>query len=64
MITREMTIEDVLRTYPETIEVFKEFGLDCFECQIASFEEIASGAQVHQIDIETLLKALNEAIRQ
>ena len=28
MITRDMTIEDVIRKYPETVEVFRKFGLD------------------------------------
>lgn len=64
MITREMTIEEVLRKHPETIDVFRKFGLDCFECQIASFEEVESGAEVHHVDVEELLEALNLAIER
>ncbi len=63
MITREMTIEDVIRSHPETIPVFRKFGLECMECQIAAFEAVEHGAGVHQVDVETLLEELNRAVR-
>ncbi len=40
MITREMTISDIIARYPQTIEVFRSFGLSCMECQIADYEEV------------------------
>ncbi|MGW8313260.1 MAG: DUF1858 domain-containing protein [Desulfuromonadales bacterium] len=63
MITREMTIADIIARYPQTMEVFRAFGLDCMECQIADYEEVEHGAGVHNVDIEQLLKALNAAIK-
>jgi hybrid cluster-associated redox disulfide protein len=62
MITREMTIGQVIRKHPETIAVFKSFGLDCVECQIAAFGSIEQGATVHQVDVEALLAELNKTI--
>ena len=62
MITRDMTIADILARHPQTIAVFREFGLTCQECQIADFEEVAHGAGVHNIDVEVLLRELNRAI--
>lgn len=62
MITKDMTIEEVLRRYPRTAEVFRKFGLECMECQIAAFEEVEHGAGVHQVDVEKLLEELNRAI--
>jgi hybrid cluster-associated redox disulfide protein len=64
MINRDMTIEDVIRTYPETIPVFRKFGLECMECQIASFEAVEHGAGVHHVDVEKLILELNEAIKR
>ncbi len=60
MITKDMKIEDVLRKYPQTIPVFRRFGFDCAECQLSEFENIEHGARVHKIDLETLMKGLNE----
>ena len=62
MIKREMIIAEIITNYPQTIEVFRSFGLDCMECQIADYEEVEHGAGVHNVDIVKLLKALNEAI--
>lgn len=61
MITRDMIIEDVMRNHPATIAVFRRFGLDCNECQIAAFEEVERGADVHAVDVQTLLDELNKA---
>lgn len=61
MIKRDMTIADIISKYPQTIEVFREFGLDCMECQIADYEEVEHGAGVHNVDIKKLLRALNNA---
>ena len=62
MITKDMTIEQVLRTYPATIPVFKRFGLDCNECQVAAYGTVEHGAGVHGVDLEMLLSELNRAI--
>lgn len=62
MITHEMIIADVISKYPETLRVFREFHLDCYECQIADLETLGHGAGVHKIDIDKLLAALNAAI--
>lgn len=63
MITADMTIGDVLRKNPETAKVFRKFGLECMDCQIASVEEISHGAGVHKVDVDELLKELNEIVR-
>jgi len=62
MIHPGMTIEEVIRKYPATIAVFKKFGLNCMECQIAEFEAVEHGAGVHQVDLAALLAELNRAI--
>ena len=59
-ITKEMTIEDVVTNYPETIKVFMRAGLGCLGCSAARFEIIEQGAQVHGIDIDQLILDLNQ----
>lgn len=60
-ITKEMTIAEVVETYPETVEVFMRYGLGCLGCAIARMENIEQGAAVHGIDIDTLVADLNKA---
>lgn len=62
MITKEMTIEEIMRRYPQTIAVFARFGLECAGCQIAEFEALEHGAGVHRVDVEQLLRELNAVL--
>jgi len=55
-----MTISEILTRYPETLPVFESYGLDCYDCQIAEFEELEHGASVHKVDIDMLRNELNK----
>ena len=44
MITRDMMIADIITQHPETLTVFKDYNLDCYECQIADIETLEHGA--------------------
>lgn len=64
MITQEMMIADIILQHPETLSVFKQYNLDCYECQIADIETLGHGAGVHKIDIEQLLTSLNSVLKK
>lgn len=61
-LTKDMGIMEVVQQYPQTVEVFVSFGMGCLGCAAARFENIEQGAGAHGIDIDQLMKALNEAI--
>ena len=63
-ITKEMSIGEVVQTYPQTIEVFLKHGLMCFGCAIAQFENVEQGALAHGINIDALITDLNTAVSQ
>ena len=62
MITKDMSIADIVREHPETVPVFMSHGLGCIGCAIAQFETLEEGAMVHGIDVEKLLVDLNKAV--
>jgi hybrid cluster-associated redox disulfide protein len=62
MINKKMSINEVVRKHPETIPIFEKFGLGCVGCEAALFENIEQGAEVHGIDVETLITSLNSII--
>jgi hybrid cluster-associated redox disulfide protein len=64
MINRKMSIEEIVRKYPETVATFERFGLGCLGCQAALFENIEQGAEVHGIDVEALVRDLNKDIKK
>jgi hybrid cluster-associated redox disulfide protein len=59
-ITGEMSIMEIVQKYPETVPVFMQHGLHCLGCAIAQFETLAEGAAAHRMDLQALLKDLNE----
>lgn len=64
MITKEMIIADIIAQHPETLPVFKQYSLDCYECQIADLETVEHGAGVHKVDIDKLLVSLNSILKK
>lgn len=63
-ITKEMSIRDIVQKYPQTVEVFMKSGMGCLGCAMASFENLAQGAQAHGIDVDKLVTALNDAVKE
>ena len=63
-ITKDMTLGETAQRYPETAEVFSNHGLHCFGCPMATMETIEEGALGHMIDVNQLLKELNQAVEK
>ncbi|VBB06230.1 Hypothetical protein LUCI_1446 [Lucifera butyrica] len=63
VITKEMSIVEVVQKYPQTVEIFRNHGMGCLGCAAARFENIEQGAAAHEIDIDALIAALNKAVQ-
>ncbi|HUW67907.1 MAG TPA: DUF1858 domain-containing protein [Candidatus Nanoarchaeia archaeon] len=63
-ITGDMKIEEIVAKFPQTIGVFFQYGLGCVGCHAASFESLAEGAMMHGIDLDAMLKDLNELVKK
>jgi len=63
-ISKEMTITDVVRQYPQSVDVFMKHGMGCLGCAAARFENIAQGAQAHGIKVDKLIEDLNKAVTE
>lgn len=59
-ITSNMTIGDVLKSNPQLAEIFLGFGMHCISCPISLMETVEEAAMVHDVDLDFLLKKLNE----
>jgi len=58
MISKDMSIFELLQKYPEAKKILKEHGMSCLGCMGAEQETIEAGARMHGIDLSTLLKEL------
>jgi len=63
VITRDMGIMEVVQKWPQSVKILTEFGMGCIGCAAAHFENIEQGASAHGIDVDALMKALNEAAK-
>lgn len=61
-ITKDMTIEEVVSQYPETMLVFMRHGLHCVGCHVSAYESIEEGAMVHGINVDALVADLNKVV--
>ena len=61
LITKDMGIMEAIQKYPDVIGIFVAHGLGCIGCAMANFETIEQGAMAHGMDLEALMRDLNEA---
>lgn len=59
-VTKEMTIAEVLRMDRTTVPIFLQYGMHCLGCPVSTGESLEDAAAVHGVDVDALVKALNE----
>ena len=60
MITKELTIGELLRKKEGAAEILMSFGMGCVGCPSSQAESIEDAANVHGLNLEKLLVALNK----
>lgn len=61
-INEKMSILEVVQKYPQTVDVFRNYGMGCLGCSAARFENIEQGASAHGINIQALIADLNKVV--
>lgn len=59
-IKKDMTFRELLSDFPDAGEELAERGLFCGGCPMAQLETIEDGAKAHGMDVDKLVKELNE----
>lgn len=59
MVTKDMTIGQLLMAHPNVAPVLMEIGMHCLGCPSAQAESIADAAMVHGIDADSLVEKIN-----
>lgn len=60
MITKEMTIGEIISKNPNAAEILMGFGMGCVGCPSAQAESLEDAVQVHGLSLEGLLEKLNK----
>ena len=59
MVTKEMTIGELLMAHPNVAPILMEIGMHCLGCPSAQGESLEMAAMVHGIDAELLVEKIN-----
>lgn len=63
-ITKDSSINDVLREFPESAAVFDKYNMGCMGCMGATAETIENGALMHGLDAARIVEELQEAVEK
>lgn len=63
MITKDMTIMEVLQTNRNTAGVFASYNMGCIGCLAAHGETVEQAAVHHGIDVDEMIEKLNEVCK-
>lgn len=58
----QLTVDQVLARWPQTIPVFLRHHMACAGCVMAPFETVAEAAAIYHLDLSHFLSALYPAI--
>lgn len=62
-VTKDMTIAQVLQIDRGTVPIFMRFGMHCLGCPISTGESLEEASVAHGIDVDELVKALNDYLK-
>jgi hydrid cluster protein-associated redox disulfide domain len=60
MITKELTIGEIIRMKEDAPQILMSFGMGCVGCPSAQAETIEEASKVHGLNLDELLAALNK----
>ncbi|GAA0864660.1 DUF1858 domain-containing protein [Paraclostridium tenue] len=60
MITKDTIIADIIKIRPDAAQILMSYGMGCIGCPSAQMEKLEQACEIHGLDLEEVLKKLNE----
>lgn len=60
MITKDMNIRKIIEIDDGLADILMDAGMHCLGCAMSHFENLEQACEVHGIDADALVDALNE----
>ena len=64
MVTKEMSIGEVLMIDPTTAAIMTEYGMHCMGCPYSQMESLEMGCAAHGMDVNELVEKLNNYLAE
>jgi hybrid cluster-associated redox disulfide protein len=63
-INPNLSVEETLRRWPETIPVFLMNRMGCVGCTMAAYESLSNAAEIYRLPLDKFISDLQQAIQQ
>ncbi len=63
-INKKMSLAELIEKNPKAAEILLDKGIHCIGCPFAKIETLEEGAIAHGIDVDELIKELNEKLNE
>ena len=64
MVTKDTTIMEAVRMNEGIVPILMSVGMHCIGCAMADGETLAEAAEVHGIDADELINAINKYLEE
>ena len=58
-VTKDMTIGELIGSFPQVAPILMQIGMHCLGCPSAQAESLGEAAMVHGIDADLLVEKIN-----
>ncbi|MBS3159292.1 DUF1858 domain-containing protein [Candidatus Woesearchaeota archaeon] len=65
LITKSILITDLMKKYPDSINIMFKYGLHCISCGLSGTETLEDGCKAHFMsdgDIKNMIDEINQAV--
>lgn len=60
--TKDITIGQLLQEAPQVAPILLQMGMHCLGCPASQAESLGQAAEVHGMDVDELMAAINAAV--
>ncbi len=62
IISPNLIVSEVLRRWPETVQIFVQHRMACVGCTMSDYETVSSAAEIYGLVLDDFLKELKEVV--
>ena len=63
-VTEKTLVGEIVRNYPEAIEILLSIGMHCLGCPASQMESLEDACMVHGLDAAPVVEAINNRIAE
>lgn len=63
LIKKDSKINEIIKSYPHTIDLFRELNMSCSSCFAVNFDTLENGALMHGMEVNKLIYQVQQRIK-